>query len=243
MIWIIGGTTEARSLINKLNDKRSFIVSVATYSGAEMLECENVVVNRMNQYDMVEFIKEKDIDIVVDMTHPYAVEVTQNAKAACLQTDIKYIRFKRRESVLKDCIYIDSIEKCVEFLIDIKGCVFFTTGTKNIKDFEKARGKNRFVYRILPSIFSVQECIDNNIKMEDIVAILGPVSEELNYQMFKDYKADYVVMKDSGKEGGTLEKIQACVRLGIPALVIGRQSMEEGLENIDDILLILDKKE
>lgn len=239
MIWIIGGTSEARSLIGSLKGKRDFIVSVATYSGAEMLENENVIVNRLDEGAMVQFIKEKAIDTVVDMSHPYAVEVTQNAKAACNEVGAAYIRYNRKASGAEDCIYVDSIHKCAEFLLNSKGCVFFTTGIKNIRDFEKVRGDNRFVYRVLPSTFSIQECVDNNVKMEDMVAILGPVSEELNYQMFKDYKADYVIMKDSGIAGGTLEKIRACTRLGIIPVIIGRQTIDDGLESLDDILQIL----
>ncbi|MDF2533748.1 MAG: cbiJ [Clostridia bacterium] len=239
MIWIIGGTTEARTLIRSLTGKRDFIVSVATYSGAEMLDCKNVVVSRMDQQAMIDFIKDKGIDTVVDMTHPYALDVTQNAKVACHGTGVKYIRYNRKAYSANDCIYIDSIESCAEFLIDKKGCVFFTTGIKNIKDFEKIRGEKRFIYRILPSTFSIQECVDNNIRMEDIVAILGPISEELNYQMFKDFKANYVIMKDSGKEGGTIEKIQACKRLGITPVIIGRQNIEEGFESMDELIQIL----
>lgn len=239
MIWIIGGTSEARSLVKSMEGKRDFIVSVATYSGAEMLDYENVVISRMGQKAMIEFIRDKSITTVVDMSHPYAVEVTQNAKNACHEAGVIYIRYNRQTSEEKDCIYMDSIDKCAEFLLGIQGCVFFSTGIKNIKDFEKVRGENRFVYRVLPSIFSIQECVDNNIKMEDIIAILGPVSEELNYQMFKDFNADYVIMKDSGKEGGTSEKIQACKRLGITAVVIGRHSIEDGIDSIDELIQIL----
>lgn len=239
MIWVIGGTSEARSLIKHLKGKRDFIVTVATYSGAEMLEYDNVIISRMDQQAMVQFILELGIKTVVDMSHPYALEVTKNAKAASMETTAAYIRYGRKTADIKECIYVDSIEACVEFLKAIKGCVFFTTGIKNIRDFEKVRGKNRFVYRVLPSLFSIQECVDNNIKMEDIVAILGPVSEEMNYQTFKDFKADFVIMKNSGIEGGTIEKINACKGLGITPVVIGRQDTEAGFENLEELLALI----
>lgn len=65
------------------------------------------------------------------------------------------------------------------------------------------------------------------------------VSEAMNYQMFKDFKADYVVMKDSGKEGGTIEKIKACKSLGITPVVIGRQGIDAGFESIEELLKYL----
>lgn len=236
MIWIIGGTSEARELTGRLKGKREYIVTVATYSGAEVLQGHHPIIGRLDYDDMLKLIKDKAIDTVIDMSHPYAAEVSRNAKAACAEAGAAYIRFVRSGSELKDCMPVKSIEECASYLERIKGCVFFTTGIKNIKDFERVRGRNRFVYRVLPSVFSIQECVDRGIRMEDIVAILGPVSEELNYQLFKEYKADYVVMKDSGKTGGTQEKINACKRLGITPIVILRQSKEKGIEDMDELL-------
>ncbi|KUO72484.1 MAG: precorrin-6x reductase [Clostridia bacterium BRH_c25] len=239
MIWVIGGTSEAKKLISLLRGKKEFVATVATYSGAEMLQDRQVIVGRMSYSEMVQFIKDKSIDTVVDMSHPYALEVTQNAKTASEETGAAYIRFVRRSSDMEACIFVESVERCVSYLESVEGCVLFTTGIKNIKDFEKARGTNRFVYRVLPSIFSIQQCVQCSIRMEDIIAILGPVSEDMNYQMFKEYNADYVVMKDSGKEGGTLEKINACKRLGITPVVILRQCEEKGIEDMDELIKAL----
>ncbi len=242
MIWIIGGTSEAKELINRLNGKRDFIVTVATYSGAEMLGGNATLVGRMDHAEMVQFIREMSVDTIVDLSHPFALEVTENARAAGKATGAEYIRFVRKSSEMEGCIFVDSTEGCALYLKSIKGCVFFTTGIKNIKDFEKVRGTNRFVYRVLPSVFSMQECVDRGVRMEDIIAILGPLSEDMNYQMFRAYRADYVVMKDSGKEGGTTEKVNACKRLGITPIVITRQNKETGLDDMDELLKLLIRK-
>lgn len=242
MIWIIGGTSEAKELTNRLNDKMCYIVTVATYSGAEMLGGNGTLVGRMNHDEMVQFIREMSVDTIVDLSHPYALEVTENARAAGKATGAEYIRFVRKSSEMEGCIFVDSTEECALYLKSIMGCVFFTTGIKNIKDFEKVRGTNRFVYRVLPSVFSMQECVDRGVRMEDIIAILGPLSEDMNYQMFRAYRADYVVMKDSGKEGGTTEKLNACKRLGITPIVISRQNKEKGLDDMDELLKLLIRK-
>ena len=72
MIWIIGGTVEARQLASRLDGKRDFIVTVATDSGAELLNGIQAVVGRMDQRGMAVFIKKNAIDTIVDMSHPYA---------------------------------------------------------------------------------------------------------------------------------------------------------------------------
>lgn len=235
MIWIIGGTSEASELVDRIKGRVDYIVTVATYCGKEVLGEGNIVVSRFTKDQMAEFIKENNISTVVDMSHPYAVEVTRNAGEAAKEAGIKYIRYVREKSDTEGSVYFKDIKSCIDYLRSIKGCVFFTTGIKNICDFEKIKGENRFIYRVLPTTFSMEECVKNNVRMDDIVAILGPVSDALNEAMFKEFKADYVVMKDSGIRGGTPEKISACKRAGIIPLIIGRED-EDGIYSMDKLL-------
>ncbi|MGH4122024.1 MAG: precorrin-6A reductase [Clostridium sp.] len=240
MIWIIGGTTESTILISKIKGLLKYIISVATYSGSEVIEDEheNVVVSRMNYEEMLEFVKTKHIETVIDMSHPYAIEVSENARLACEKAKIKYLRFVRKKTEFENVVYVNTISECIEFLKGVQGHVLFTTGIKNIKDFEKVKDKQRFIYRILPTIFSIQECVNNNIKMKDIIGMLGPFSEDLNMSLFKEYNADYVVMKDSGSVGGTPEKIEACFKCGITPIVIGR-GFEDGIDDMDKLLALI----
>ncbi|MBU3143721.1 precorrin-6A reductase [Clostridium sp. CF012] len=240
MIWIIGGTTESTILISKIKGKLKYIISVATYSGSEVIDDvdENIVVSRMNYEAMLEFIKIQNIETVIDMSHPYAIEVSENAQLACKKNNIKYLRFARKKTEFENVVYVNSVSECVEFLKGVQGHVLFTTGIKNIKDFEKVKDKHRFIYRVLPTIFSIQECVNNNIKMKDIIGMLGPFSEGLNISIFKEYNADYVVMKDSGHIGGTPQKIGACFKCGITPVVIGRE-FEDGIDDIDKLLAMI----
>ncbi|MBU3129730.1 precorrin-6A reductase [Clostridium tagluense] len=240
MIWIIGGTTESTILISKIKGLLKYIISVATYSGSEVIddEHENVVVSRMNYEEMLEFIKIKHVETVIDMSHPYAIEVSENARLACEKVKIKYLRFVRKKTEFENVVYVNTISECIEFLKGVQGHILFTTGIKNIKDFEKVKDKQRFIYRVLPTIFSIQECVNNNIKMKDIIGMLGPFSEELNISLFKEYNADYVVMKDSGSVGGTPEKIEACFKCGITPIVIGR-GFEDGIDDMDKLLTMI----
>lgn len=239
MIWIIGGTREAVELVERIKGNAKYIITAATESEREFLDDRNLVVGRMDEKGMEDFIRKNSISLVVDISHPYALEVTKNAKEAARKLNINYIRYvRKRTKEAEGCIYLDSIDQCQEFLKSVKGTVFFTTGSKNIKNFESVRENNRFVYRVLPAIESIEQCLKNNVKIKDIVAVLGPFSENMNAAMFKEYGADYVVMKDSGKPGGTYEKIQACKRLNIPAVIIGRGD-EDGLENIDEVVKLI----
>ncbi len=232
MIWIIGGTSEARILVERLKDKDNFIVTVATVTGEEFIETENLEVGRMTLSQMNNFIKKYKIRVVIDLSHPYAKIVSQNAKKSAKENNIDYIRYMREKTKYNDIIEVDSYKEAYSFLSNIKGTVFFTTGSKNIGDFEKIKGENRFIYRILPALESIEICKKNKVKLKDIIGFLGPFTLEMNRLMFKESGADYVLMKDSGNPGGTREKILACKSLAITAIIISREK-EKGIGSLE----------
>ncbi|WP_327192038.1 precorrin-6A reductase [Tepidimicrobium xylanilyticum] len=232
---MIGGTSESRKLIDRIKDLENFVITVATVSGKEFIQGSNLHIGRMGYKDMVKFIAKNNISLIVDLTHPYAEEVTENAKKVAAEKDIRYIRYIRRKVGPKTkAIYLKNYEEAYDYISKLQGTIFFTTGSKNIGDFENIRGENRFIYRVLPALESIEICRKYDIKLRDIVAVLGPFTKDFNKAMFKEYQVDYVVMKDSGDEGGTLEKIKACEELGIIPIVVGRE-MEEGYDNLDAI--------
>lgn len=239
MIWIVAGTSESRQLIERIKDLDNFVGTTATTSGKEMINLDQVLNKPMNQEQMLEFIKEHRIHMIIDMTHPYAQLVSENVKQVSTLASIPYIRYIREKIQYNpNCIHLASYEEAYEFLKTIEGTVFFTTGSKNIGDFEKVKGDNRFIYRILPALESLEECKKHHVRLQDIIGVLGSFSVVYNQAMFKEYDAQYVLMKDSGAPGGTDEKIQACQGLGIQAVVIGRED-EVGYDNLDDIERII----
>src|SRR5699024_9319652 len=122
----------------------------------------------MTYEEMMDFVREHKISMIVDLTHPYAKIVSQNAKDLGKELDIKYIRYSRSKvEELSNVVYLDSYESAYDYLSNISGTVFFTTGSKHIEDFERVKGNNRFVYRVLPALDSIKECINNNISMKD----------------------------------------------------------------------------
>ncbi len=234
MIWIIGGTSETAQLVKMLKGNTDYIVSVATETGREMLDDSNVVTGRMDKNAMAEFIETNHIKKIVDLSHPYAVEVSENARNISNEKNIDYIRYTRELSDIDTSSCFSSLEECLEFLKTIEGDVFFTTGSKNICDFQKVRNKNRFIYRVLPTEESIKLCRESNVDLKDIIAALGPFSLEMNIATFKEYKANYVVMKDSGIAGGTAEKVKACQKLKIQPVIIGRKP-ETGYTSIKSL--------
>lgn len=236
MIWIIGGTSDARKLIDKLDESCDYAVTIATEGGRNFFDSKNLFVGRMTKQEMEDFASEKKVDTLVDLSHPYARLVSENAKEVCEKLEIRYIRFVREKTSHHEGeIYLKSYQESYDYLKKTSGTVFFTTGSKNIPNFEKIKGKNRFIYRILPVTESLSIPEKEGVHMRDLVAMVGPFSKDLNVALFKSFQVNYCVLKDSGSAGGTLEKLQACQEVGVKAIIIGRDE-ETGEADIDKIL-------
>lgn len=235
MIWIIGGTSEARELVDRIRDlEDKFIVTVATESGKEFLDIKNLEIGRMNLEEMENFIQDRNIGLIVDLTHPFAKIVSENAAWAAENMSIDYLRYSRPRIDSKSGVILNSYEEAYDYIDKLESTIFFTSGSNNIEEFEKVKGKSKHIYRILPARESLNKCIENQVHIRDIVALVGPFSLQANKSMFQEYKAEYVVMKDSGKKGGTEEKIKACEELGIIAIIIAREK-EEAVGSLDEL--------
>ena len=74
----------------------------------------------------------------------------------------------------------------------------------------------------LPVPEVVQHCSDLGFGVGEIFALCGPFSAEFNAAFYRQCRADVVVTKASGAEGGYQEKVQPCLDAGIPCIVITR---------------------
>ena len=236
-VWIVGGTTEGRLLTNYISDfDVSLPISVATAYGASLLpHREHIIVHttRMEESEMETFLQQYHIQLVIDATHPYATAVTDNIRQACTAQHVPYWRVVRPNDTYTDCVTVDTMEEAVDVLSHTKGNVFLTTGSKNLDVFAQIPAYTTRIYaRILPTMASLKRALDLGYEPSHLICMQGPFSVFLNTAMFSQYKAAYVVTKDSGKPGGFEEKVTAAHNAGATLIVIKRrteqgQSLEE----------------
>lgn len=247
MIGLVLGTSEGRDILRGLNKfTQDIFVSTATGYGKDTLkDCKYSVINtsRLDKMGFLKTIRENNINVFIDASHPYAVEATKNVMDACKQLDVDYVRYERPSCLemfkdSKNVVIAASIMELEEKIKKIEGTILNTTGSNNIKKIMDMKVKNRIVSRVLPRPEAIQKCMDCGVDMEDIVAVKGPVSYNMNCAFINEYKAGAVILKDSGYRGGTPEKIKACIDLGIYALILGRKkiSYEKVFYEIDDLV-------
>lgn len=237
MIWVLAGTGDSFELIDYLQEKKSkldIISSVVTDYGKEKIEDKDVKVikKKLDRSQMVELINEYNIELIIDATHPFAEAVSRNTIAASNVTDTKYLRYEREtidlsqypdQYILPVHSYQEAAQKADEF-----EKVFLTIGSNNLNYFtdEIDKWQERLTVRILPNWKFIKKAEEIGFLPENIIALQGPFSQELNQVLFKEYGADVLVSKASGNVGGLDTKIKAAVELKIPIIIIRRPAID-----------------
>lgn len=221
MIWLVGGTGSSREISEHLKKNNiEHIATVATEYGKKLYTGIDVRVGRLDRGEMVKFIEDNHISVVVDATHPYAAEVSRNTIDAASEKKVSHLRFEREMCDYGPGKKFDTYEEVTDYLSEKKGNVLVTTGSNNLSVF--GRNSKRYYFRILPVEVSIRKAIDAGISPKNIIAIQGPFATEFNRAIIKNYSIEYLITKESGREGGESEKIDACVKEGIELLVIKR---------------------
>ena len=235
MIGLIVGTSEGKNILSGLNEfTEDIFISTATAYGAELLKDYKYKIFNEKPLDLsglMKVIRLHDIKILIDASHPYALEITKNAMEACKSCGIKYVRYERppvteKFKGNKNIIVVEDYDSLCLHLKKVEGNILNTTGSRNIDKILSFNLNNRIIHRVLPSVKVLEEILELGIRVEDIVAMKGPVGYELNCGFIKEYKAKAILMKDSGVQGGTYDKIKAAIDNNIPAFIIGRKPME-----------------
>ena len=235
VIWLIGGTSEGRLLIKELADfPVELYVSVATEYGAELIEAQanlHLLAERMDEAAMCAFIRQHKPELVIDATHPYATIVTATIKAACAKETASYVRLVRPVGERGSYTVLNDFTEAVDLLNQVKGKIFLTTGSKNLRDFTSVQDyAERIALRILPMEDSLHTALSLGYKPANIVCMQGPFSKEMNVATLRKFGCSFMVTKDSGSVGGFTEKVEAATAAGAHLIVIGRAQEEQGLE-------------
>lgn len=257
-ILLFAGTTEGRLLAEYLiHQPVSLHVCVATEYGQKLLPSApsmTVSSHRMNAQEMIDFIKSRHFDLVLDATHPYAIEVSANISSACKITQVPYLRILRDCQASADALscsgkpserFVDTTEQAIDLLNHQEGPVFLTTGSKTLPDFmQMTNASERLFVRILPNAEMLASCAALGLPASHIFCMQGPFDISMNTATIQhicrlwekdhpDSNLDetplYMVTKQSGRAGGFDEKLEAAAQAQIPVLIIGHPSHEKGL--------------
>lgn len=210
------------------------LACVATDYGSKSLkenEYLKIHAGRLTEPEMEALLNEKKPEMVLDATHPYAAEVTENIRTACQNTGLEYRRVLREAGAYQDqAVYVPDTQAAIEFLEGTEGNILLTTGSKELGKYTALSDAGERIYARVLSLPSVMEtCKGYGFEGKHLIGMQGPFSMELNAAMLRQFDCKYLVTKDTGKAGGFQEKIDAALSCGTVPVIIGRPLKEEGL--------------
>ncbi len=246
-VMIFGGTTEGRLLAEYCGKNRiPAYVSVVSEYGRDLLG-ENryirPVTGAMDAEQMRNWLTEKKIELVIDATHPYARNATENIKEACRRTKTGYRRCARSTESGHETVGNITFQTPAEtaaWLEKSEGNIFVTTGSNELEVFAGAgRLRERIYARVLPSSAVVRKCEELGISGKHLICMQGPFSKEINAAMLRQANAAFLVTKETGKAGGFDEKLEAAEECGVRAVIIGHP--EENGETMESLFETLSR--
>ncbi len=250
-ILLLGGTADGRVLAERLHKKNvSVIYSVAGLVRVPTVECE-VVSGGFTQFGGLEhFIKQKHIDAILDVTHPYAEIMSTKAINAAALCHIPCWRFHRREwqpQAGDNWILVNNWEEALPFL-STKQSILLTAGQLNQDFIDSLYDMSvAFSSRLLPDSSSghssdlsprvrPRQLLRTAVKpkatlpptMEWIKAI-GPFSYDDELALMKQYNVDALITKNSGGDS-TIAKLAAARDLGVSVLMLKRPNLPDAAQ-------------
>ena len=239
-VLIFGGTTEGRVLSQWCAENGiSADVSVTTDYGARLLGCGeqlNIFTGKLDCAEMKTLISSGNYAAVIDATHPYAVEATENIKAACEAVGAAYFRLLRSSSEPAG-ICVSDMRELVK-LLDLSGkTILSTLGSKELPELAKIRAPERVWLRVLPTADIVRYCTSFGFDAAHVITGKGPFTAEQNIAHIRQSGAQLLVTKESGRAGGYPEKVEAAHVCGIEVITLTRPK-EQGFsfEELTEIL-------
>ncbi len=220
-VLVLGGTSEASRLAGLLAG-RGEIWSILSFAGRTKTPVAPPIPFRVGGFGGVEglasYLARNSIDILVDATHPYAEQMSANARRAAARAGVPLIVLSRPPWLAEEGDFwtrVGDMDEAVKALGPEPRRVFLTIGRLQLDAFA-----------IAPQHFYLIRAIDGldpppGLPRHRVILGRGPFEPEAEENLLRAEAIEVIVTKNSGGEA-TFAKILAARRLGLPVVIIER---------------------
>ncbi|MFD5073658.1 cobalt-precorrin-6A reductase [Streptomyces sp. NPDC058371] len=238
-ILLLGGTTEARELAARLAARTGVRVTTSLAGRVARpgaLEGDVRIGGFGGAEGLAAWLREHQVDAVVDATHPFAEGITANAARAAAATGVPAVVLRRPgwQPQADDRWHpVASLTAAAELLPGLGRRVFLTTGRLGLAAFADLAGL-RFLVR---SVEAPEPPMPPHTR---VLLARGPFTVPDETALLREHRIDVLVTKDSGGEA-TSAKLTAARALGLPVVVVRRPPLPEGVLAVPDVAGALDR--
>ncbi|WP_421920765.1 cobalt-precorrin-5B (C(1))-methyltransferase CbiD [Marinifilum sp.] len=228
MVLIFGGTTEGKKVAELFDIiGQKYFYSTKTDSHKQ-IKGERVF-GDMDGSKIKELCQKKDIRLIVDAAHPFAVHLHGNIYQAAQDLGIEIIRYKREFPDLQTSELIrlfDSYESMTEALLqsEFKN-ILALTGVQTINKLRSLWDQRTCYFRILDTDLSRQKARETDLDYQFVIPMDPKAGVEELAILSKKLKAEILLSKESGESGLFETKVKVAEQLNIPLWVVKRPQL------------------
>jgi precorrin-6A/cobalt-precorrin-6A reductase len=240
-ILILGGTTEARALAERLAGCGDLDVTLSL-AGRTAAPVRQAVPIRRGGFGgvagLADYLKRERIDVLIDATHPYASVISANAVVAARDANVAFIGLRRAPwtAMAGDhWIEVSDASAAVEALGQTPRRVFVTLGRNELAPLQGAPQHHYLIRSVDP--------VDPPLALPHAhyVTGRGPFAPADERALMTAHRIEIVIAKNSGG-AATYGKIEAARVLGIAVIMLRRPPPPDGpaVHSVDQALAWLD---
>jgi precorrin-6A/cobalt-precorrin-6A reductase len=232
-VLILGGTGEATELAARVAIIPGIeaIASLAGRTREPSVPSGNVRIGGFGGVaGLVAYLRQMQIDVLIDATHPFANQISFNAAAAATEVGIPRLMLIRPawEKIKGDrWIEVDSNTSAAAVLENEAKRVFLTVGRQELAAFAHLKD----IWFLMRMIDPPGE--DALVPPGVILCDRGPFALDNEKEILIQHNIDTIVSKNSGGDA-TYAKIIAARELGVQVVIVNRPAIPAG-EQVTDI--------
>ncbi|QPO18531.1 cobalt-precorrin-6A reductase [Pseudomonas sp. Y39-6] len=213
-ILLLGGVTEALAIARTLGPEHIYSLAGVGRVPTD-LTCQVRVGGYGGVEGLAQFVRDEHIGLILDATHPYAAQISQNAAQAARLCGVPCWALRRpawRPQAGDDWREVADWAELIEALKPFKRPLF-TLGREPLQHLDEIPQEQFWTLRALEVYPGNERC--------EVIGARGPFLIENERALFERQKIDVLISKNSGSTA-TEPKLEVARERGVPVLVLRR---------------------
>ena len=230
-ILLLGGVTEALAIARTLGPQHVYSLAGVGRVPTD-LTCKVRVGGYGGAEGLARYIRDEGIDLLLDATHPYAAQISQNAALAAAASGIPCWALRRPAWVAQtgdDWREVAHWSELVEALASFQRPLF-TLGREPLEHLHEIPPEQFWTLRAL-------DVYPGNVRCE-VIGARGPFLIDDERKLFAQRRIDVLISKNSGSSA-TEPKLEVARERGVPVLILKRPvlaQVDREFSTVEDLL-------
>ncbi|MCF6760488.1 cobalt-precorrin-6A reductase [Pseudomonas fragi] len=230
-ILLLGGVTEALAIARTLGPQHVYSLAGVGRVPTD-LTCKVRVGGYGGAEGLARYIRDEGIDLLLDATHPYAAQISQNAALAAAASGIPCWALRRPAWVAQtgdDWREVADWSELVEALATFQRPLF-TLGREPLEHLHEIPPEQFWTLRAL-------DVYPGNVRCE-VIGARGPFLIDDERMLFAQRRVDVLISKNSGSSA-TEPKLEVARERGVPVLILKRPELaqvDREFSTVEDLL-------